>query len=75
MYEKYENKNKNKKQYNIIYNSLNDRSKGKYSVCFFGIPKIALNQTLLKPIRPNTLATSINSKHTEGDDSSKPLKI
>ena len=51
------------------------RSIGKYFVFFLGIPNEALNQALLNPINPRTLAINIKTKQIVGENSSKPLNI
>lgn len=67
--------NKKKKQKPSINNSLIVKSKGTTAKFFFNKPKTELNQHLLNPINPKTLATNIKKKQENTDISKKPLNI
>jgi hypothetical protein len=72
---KKENINKKRKQKANIKISFIVKSKGIVWICFLDIPNVALNQHLLKPIKPKTFATNIKKKQENADTSIKPLNI
>jgi len=72
---KKEKINKKKKQKDNTKISFIVRSKGITLIFFFDKPKTELNQHLLKPIKPKTLATNIKKKHEKAEISKNPLKI
>ena len=69
-------KNKRKKKQNEMTKiSLTVKSRGTTHKFFFDIPKTELNQHLLNPTKPKTLAVNIKKKHKKIEISKKPLKI
>jgi len=72
---KNENINKKKKQKVNIKISFIVKSKGITFLYFFDKPKTELNQHLLKPIKPKTLAMNIRKKQENIEISKNPLNM